>query len=73
MARCEARLAELERRRQEIEAELATPDIYGEHAKQRLQELLKVQTQLRRDLHACVEAWLAATERLDAELTADPD
>jgi ATP-binding cassette subfamily F protein 3 len=72
VARCEARLAELERRRQEIEAQLATPDIYGEHAKQRLQELLKVQTQLRRDLHASEEAWLAATERLDAELAADP-
>jgi ATP-binding cassette subfamily F protein 3 len=72
VARCEARLAELERRRQECEAELATPDIYGEHAKQRLQELLKVQTRLRRDLHASEEAWLAATERLETELAADP-
>ena len=52
VARCEARIAELERRRQEIEAELANPDVYGEHAKQRLHELLKAQTQLRRDLHA---------------------
>jgi ATP-binding cassette subfamily F protein 3 len=71
VARCEARIAELERRRQEIEAELANPDVYGEHAKQRLHELLKAQTQLRRDLHASEEAWLAATERLDAELAAD--
>jgi ATP-binding cassette subfamily F protein 3 len=71
VARCETRIAELERKRQEIEAQLASPDIYGEQAKQQLQELLKVQTQLRRDLNACEEAWLAATERLDAELSVD--
>jgi ATP-binding cassette subfamily F protein 3 len=71
VARCETRIAALERKRQEIEAQLASPDIYGEQAKQQLQELLKVQTQLRRDLNACEEAWLAATERLDAELSAD--
>ena len=71
VARCETRIAELERKRQEIEAQLASPDIYGEQAKQQLQELLKVQTQLRRDLNTCEEAWLAATERLDAELSAD--
>src|SRR5688572_1705114 len=73
VARCEARIAELERRRGEIEAALATPDIYGEQAKQQLQALLKAQTQLRRDLQACEEAWVAASERLDAELAADPD
>jgi ATP-binding cassette subfamily F protein 3 len=71
VARCEARIAELERRRHEIEAELANPDIYGEQAKQRLQELLKAQTQLRRDLQASEEAWVAASERLEAELAAD--
>jgi ATP-binding cassette subfamily F protein 3 len=71
VARCEARIAELEQRRQEIEAQLASPDIYGEHAKQQLQELLKTQAQVRRDLDASEEAWLAATERLDAELAAD--
>jgi ATP-binding cassette, subfamily F, member 3 len=73
LARCETRLAELERKRQEIEAQLATPDIYGAQAKRQLQELLQAQTQLRRDLNACEEAWLAATERLDAELAADRD
>jgi ATP-binding cassette subfamily F protein 3 len=73
VARCEARLAELERKRQDIEAQLATPDIYGEQAKQQLQELLRAQTQLRRDLNACEEAWLAATERLEAELAANQD
>jgi ATP-binding cassette subfamily F protein 3 len=73
VARCEARIAELERRRAEVEAALSTPDIYGEQAKQQLQELLKKQTQLRRDLQACEEAWVAASERLDAELAADPD
>jgi ATP-binding cassette subfamily F protein 3 len=71
LARCEARLADLERKRQEIAAQLATPDIYGEQAKQQLHELLQAQTQLRRDLNACEEAWLAATERLEAELAAD--
>jgi ATP-binding cassette subfamily F protein 3 len=73
VARCEARIAELERRRAEVEAALSTPDIYGEQAKQQLQELLKKQTQLRRDLQVCEEAWVAASERLDAELAADPD
>ncbi len=68
VARCEARIAELERKRQEIEAELVKPDIYGEQAKQRLQELIKAQTQLRRDLSASEEAWLAATERLEEQL-----
>ena len=72
VARCEARIAELERRRQEIEAALANPDVYSEQAKQRLHELLKTQTQLRRDLQAGEEAWLAASERLDAELAANP-
>jgi ATP-binding cassette, subfamily F, member 3 len=73
VARCETRIAELERQRQEIEAQLATPEIYGEQARQRLQELLKAQTQMWRDLNASEEAWLAATERLDAELAADQD
>jgi ATP-binding cassette subfamily F protein 3 len=73
VARCEARVAELERRRQQIETELANPDVYGENAKQRLQELLKAQTQLRRDLQQTEEAWLTATERLDAELAAGTD
>ncbi|HKU16805.1 MAG TPA: ATP-binding cassette domain-containing protein [Steroidobacteraceae bacterium] len=71
VARCEARIAEIERRRQEIEAQLASPDIYGEQAKPRLQELLKAQTQVRRDLDASEEAWLAATEQLDAALAED--
>jgi len=73
VARYEARIAELERRRTEIEAALASPDIYGEQAKQQLQELLKSQTQVRRDLQAAEEAWLTASERLDAELTANPN
>jgi ATP-binding cassette, subfamily F, member 3 len=70
VAGLEARIAELERKRQEIETALAAPEIYGEHAKQRLQELLKAQTQLRRDMNASEDAWLAATERLDAQLAA---
>jgi ATP-binding cassette subfamily F protein 3 len=73
VARCEARIAELQHRRQEIEAALANPDVYGEQAKQRLQELLKAQTQLRRDLQAGEDAWVAASERLDAELAAQSD
>src|SRR4029079_1998882 len=66
VARCEARITKLERRRQEIEAQLASPELYVEQSKHQLQELLKTQTQLRRDLNASEEAWLAATERLDA-------
>jgi ATP-binding cassette subfamily F protein 3 len=73
VARCEARIAELERQRQEMEAALANPDVYSEQAKPRLQELLKLQAQLRRDLHASEEAWVAASERLDAALADSPD
>jgi ATP-binding cassette, subfamily F, member 3 len=71
VARHEARIAELERRRAQIEAALASPDIYGEKAKQQLQELLKSQTQVRRDLQAAEEEWVTASERLDAELAAN--
>jgi hypothetical protein len=33
--------------------------------------LLKAQTQVSRDLDASEAAWLAATEKLDAEMSAD--
>lgn len=56
-----------------MEAALANPDVYSEQAKPRLQELLKLQAQLRRDLHASEEAWVAASERLDAALADSPD
>lgn len=69
VARLEACIAELERKRQEIESALAAPEIYGEQAKQQLQKLLKVQAGLGREMSASENAWLAATERLDAEMS----
>jgi ATP-binding cassette subfamily F protein 3 len=73
IARLEAALAALERQRLEIEAALADPAIYAEQSKPRLQELLRSQAQLRRDVESNEAAWLAASERLDAQLAADAD
>lgn len=68
IARIEAQIEKLQRQRTEIEAALAAPEIYNASSKSRLQELLQSQTQLKRDLDASETAWLAATERLDAEI-----
>jgi ATP-binding cassette, subfamily F, member 3 len=73
IARLETALAALERQRLEIEAALADPAIYAEQSKPRLQELLRSQAQLKRDVESNEAAWLAASERLDAQLAADAD
>jgi ATP-binding cassette, subfamily F, member 3 len=71
IARIETQIAQLERRRTEVEAALVAPEIYTADAKDKLRELLQQQTQLKRDLDASETAWLTATEKLDAELSAD--
>jgi ATP-binding cassette subfamily F protein 3 len=73
ITRIETALATLERRRLEIETTLAEPGIYAEQSKPRLQELLLAQAQVRRDVESNEAAWLTASERLDAEMAADPD
>jgi ATP-binding cassette, subfamily F, member 3 len=70
ISRIEEQIAQLERRRGEVETALTAPEIYTAAAKDKLRELLQLQAQLKRDLDASETAWLAATERLDAELSA---
>jgi ATP-binding cassette, subfamily F, member 3 len=70
IARLEKQLERLEKERALIETALAEPEIYNPAAKQKLQELLQKQTQLKRDISDTETDWLTATEKLDAELSA---
>ena len=69
IARLEKQLARLEQDRGAVETALADPDIYNPGSKQKLQELLQKQTQLKRDIAATESAWLEASEKLDAEMS----
>jgi ATP-binding cassette subfamily F protein 3 len=71
ISRLETRIARLEQERAAVEEALTSPQIYHEDSKGRLNELLQTQARLRRDLDASEAAWLAATERLEAESAAD--
>jgi ATP-binding cassette subfamily F protein 3 len=70
IARLEKQLAKLEQDRVAIESALAEPDIYDAGSKQKLQELLQKQAQLKRDIASTESEWLAASERLEAEMSA---
>lgn len=70
IARLEKQLAKLEQERTTVEAALAEPDIYSPSSKQKLQELLQKQTQLKRDIANVETGWLAASEKLEAEMSA---
>ena len=70
IARLEKQLAKLEQERAGVESALAEPDIYTPDSKQKLQELLQKQTQLKREIADTETQWLAASEKLDAELSA---
>ncbi|MDY6945171.1 MAG: ATP-binding cassette domain-containing protein [Pseudomonadota bacterium] len=70
IARLEKHLAKLEQERASIETALAEPDIYTPGAKQKLQDLLQKQTQLKRDIAATETEWLTASEKLEAEVSA---
>jgi ATP-binding cassette, subfamily F, member 3 len=71
IARLEKQLAKLEQERATIESALAAPDIYNQSAKQKLQDLLQKQTQLKRDISNTETEWLTASEKLEAELSAN--
>jgi ATP-binding cassette, subfamily F, member 3 len=73
IAQIEAALADLERQRADVEAALASPEIYAEQSKPRLQELLRSQAQLQRDVEASEAAWLEATEQLEAASSRDDE
>jgi ATP-binding cassette subfamily F protein 3 len=70
IARLEKQLAKLEQERASVETALAEPDIYNPSSKQKLQELLLNQTQLKRDISNVEAEWLAASEKLEAEMSA---
>jgi ATP-binding cassette, subfamily F, member 3 len=69
IARLEKQLERLEKERATVEAALAEPSIYEPASKQKLQELLQKQTQLKRDISDTETQWLMATEKLDAEMS----
>ncbi|HEY0682683.1 MAG TPA: ATP-binding cassette domain-containing protein [Steroidobacter sp.] len=69
IARLEKQLAKLEQERSTVETALAEPDIYSPASKQKLQDLLQKQTQLKRDISNIETEWLAASEKLDAEMS----
>ncbi|HEX2493321.1 MAG TPA: ATP-binding cassette domain-containing protein, partial [Steroidobacter sp.] len=71
VARIEKDLARLEEERSALEQQLAAPDIYEAAQKERLQALLQDQARIRRELNALESAWLAAAERLEAQLEAE--
>jgi ATP-binding cassette subfamily F protein 3 len=68
IAKLEKQLERLEKERASVEAALAEPDIYNPAAKQKLQELLQKQIQLKRDISDTETDWLTATEKLETEL-----
>jgi ATP-binding cassette, subfamily F, member 3 len=68
VAKTEAMIARLEQERAAIEQELASPEIYGAAAKDRLRSLLESQTRVKRQIETAEAAWVAANERLEAAL-----
>jgi ATP-binding cassette subfamily F protein 3 len=70
LAKLESQLDSLARETQQVQSELAAPDIYSDAAKARLRELLDTQTRLARDTQRVESAWLAGSEELEALLQA---
>jgi ATP-binding cassette subfamily F protein 3 len=68
IAKCEAQLERLARERSRVQAALEAPDIYADANRLRLDKLLEEQTQLVRQTGTAEDAWLAATESLEAQL-----
>jgi ATP-binding cassette subfamily F protein 3 len=71
IAKLEKSIAQLQSQRSKIEAELADESLYQEASKARLQDLLKEQARLHREIEALESEWLVASEKLEAELSAD--
>jgi ATP-binding cassette subfamily F protein 3 len=69
IARLEKQLERLEKERATVETALADPEFYHPASKQKLQELLQKQAQLKRDISNTETQWLTATEKLDAEMS----
>jgi ATP-binding cassette subfamily F protein 3 len=65
IAKLEQQLAQAQGERTKIEAELVDENIYAAAAKQKLQDVLRRQTENLRTIERIEEQWLAATERLE--------
>jgi len=64
--RQEKEVDRLTRRKEELDQALADPGLYAEGAKERLRELLQEQGRVEKALGEAEEAWLEASERLEA-------
>ena len=65
--KCERDIERLTKERAEIEAQLQSPDLYAEGAKDRLRRLTETQGRLARELADTEALWLEHTERLETE------
>ncbi|HYK25678.1 MAG TPA: ATP-binding cassette domain-containing protein [Steroidobacteraceae bacterium] len=73
VAAAETELEKLHREMAELQAALASPEVYAPEAKERLQELLARQARLLRETETAEGEWLACSERLEAETLRAPD
>ena len=71
VARCEQELERLARETTDLQARLATPDLYRDDARETLRELLQKQTELTRATQETEAAWLEASEQLEAAMRLD--
>jgi ATP-binding cassette subfamily F protein 3 len=65
---CEKELDRLARQQAEIQAQLESPEIYTEGAKDRLRQLTEQQGRLSREVAEVEARWMEHTERLEAEM-----
>ena len=61
----EQQVAKLEQKKNQIDTQLARPDLYNAENKSRLTELLKEQAQIQQELSQTEEQWLEAMEELE--------
>ncbi len=66
LQQAEQKMAELTAGRQQLEQQLAEPEIYSDENKEQLKRLVSEKSQLDRALNEAEEAWLAAAEALEA-------
>ena len=70
IARADAAMQKVNQRLEEIEKQLAQPEIYEEASKDQLQSLLKERGDLGQALQEAEESWMQSSEELEA-LTAE--
>jgi ATP-binding cassette subfamily F protein 3 len=66
LAKQEADLERLAKRTAAVQAELASPEVYAESARERLRGLLSEQTALARETADVEAAWMETSERLES-------